>query len=283
MSSKIKSKLKVWSIAFDFCLVGIIVLTVLALGTQLFFTRGQYSTDLSNIDNWKTLASTFSFPLGVAGSMLAITSLVGLYHRSLQLSLQLEKVEDQLELAKKKENFTLYVEHKKLIIEIIKEKFASLKNENDFKHLNVELVDSVYLDEILAYQYFYPENLPTEMNLFDANLIAIKSSLDIKYLISALEYLKDKPIRKVGFVLTRGIRKEIAKTGFTFNLILYKDTASVAGGPWIINFFFDLNKVFITLKKLHVIDDKDTDKLTRLVSSLLYEANMYNKKTTELS
>ena len=128
--------MKFWSIAFDVCLAGIFVLTALALGAQLYFTFGSYSTDLRNIENWKTLASTFSFPLGVAGAMLAITSLVGLYQRSLQLSLQLVKVEDQIEisnkqfsksseqfelaqkqfsLANRKENFMLYIEHKKAV------------------------------------------------------------------------------------------------------------------------------------------------------------------------
>lgn len=185
MSNKIKSKLKVWSIAFDVCLVGIFVLTALALGAQLYFTNGQYSTDLSNIENWKTLASTFSFPIGVGGVMLAITSLVGLYQRSLQLSLQLVKVEDQIEISNKqfrksseqfelaqnqfelvnrKENFTLYWEHQKQIRSYIEEKIK-LRKANLEKVIKNE-IPPINFEFGRFYSVAFPENSPENMKNF---------------------------------------------------------------------------------------------------------------------
>ncbi|MDC3214822.1 hypothetical protein NQU47_19970, partial [Pseudoalteromonas distincta] len=63
--------------------------------------------------------------------MAAITTLIGMYYRSLQLAHQLNKVEDQIEIANKqfsksseqfelasrKENFVLFLEHRKAVRE----------------------------------------------------------------------------------------------------------------------------------------------------------------------
>ena len=181
MSNKIKSKLKYWSIAFDVCLAGIFVLTALALGSQLWFTNGQLSTDLNNINNWKTLASTFSFPIGVATAMLAITSLIGLYQRSLQLSLQLEKVEEQIAisnrqfknsnkqfrlsqkqylLAHRKENYILYCEHKKQLEEHCNRVMNGMRNR-----------EGIYfeIDYEKLYRIVFPENSYNKMENFSLN------------------------------------------------------------------------------------------------------------------
>lgn len=177
MSKEIKSKLKCWSIAFSGCLVVTVILPIIVFGAQLFFTRGTFSTDLSNIENWKTLTSTFSFPIGVAASMLAVTSLVGLYQRSLQLSLQLEKVEEQIEiannqfkrseeqfelaqeqfqLAQQKECFQMFVQHRDIIIRNID---SSLKDIFEgMSHRDREL--NVHYNETTLYTLLFPENSP---------------------------------------------------------------------------------------------------------------------------
>lgn len=103
----------IWHRWFKIFLWATIIIPIILVIAQLYFTQGDYSTDIDSVNNWKTLTDTFALPIAAFTGFVALTTLIGMYHRSLQLSEQLNKVERQLELVERKDNFQLYFEHVK--------------------------------------------------------------------------------------------------------------------------------------------------------------------------
>ena len=287
--------MKFWSIAFDVCLAGIFVLTALALGAQLYFTFGSYSTDLRNIENWKTLASTFSFPLGVAGAMLAITSLVGLYQRSLQLSLQLVKVEDQIEisnkqfsksseqfelaqkqfsLANRKENFMLYIEHKKAVKNRLDTYLNVLVSSCDALAERVEYLPGLELRNDRLYGRIFSQNTALEMTHF-----ALEADIQVFQLsASKIEEEFEKFVKLGASDIHIKDLDEIlniyAEVGMDINFNSYRDGSFQQGGIWLVSFFLDIMRATMALSDLKVLEGSTIqDYCIRLTLDVI-DANM---------
>lgn|GEM_PF-4963687 len=107
----------IWHRWFKSFLWATIIIPIILVIAQLYFTQGGYSTDIDSVNNWETLTDTFALPIAVFTGFVALTTLIGMYHRSLQLSEQLSKVERQLALVERKDNFQLYFEHVKQLEE----------------------------------------------------------------------------------------------------------------------------------------------------------------------
>lgn len=185
IEAKNQKDLERLSKTFKFFFYGTPVITLLLFVAQLFFTSGIYSFDPSKLANWQNFSSTFALPLGGAAALLATTSLIGMYHRSLQLTVQLEKVQEQIALSNKqfqrseeqfalsqsqfklaqeqldlnfrKENFALYKAHKDHIKDVI-ETVLEGKKAGPFSNLFETRVTHDVLYELL-----FPENSVQEM------------------------------------------------------------------------------------------------------------------------
>lgn len=114
---------------------------IILAGLQLALVGNQLSFDLTKLATWTNTEKVFALPLGAFALLAAVTSLIGLYHRSMLLNRQLEKVQEQIAISNKqfkrseeqfklsqeqfmlaqnqyglvfmKENYVLYCEHKK--------------------------------------------------------------------------------------------------------------------------------------------------------------------------
>ena len=136
---------------------------VLLFATQVWFTWDQLSFNPSELYNWTNFQNTFALPLNSFALLAAVTSLVGLYCRSLLLSQQLKNVEQQItisreqskradaqfELAQRKENLVMFFEHRKQIMEEI-DKLAQLYGKTKF-----------FIDTGKTYQKLFPSNSAT--------------------------------------------------------------------------------------------------------------------------
>lgn len=297
MSNFNDNLIKKWRERFDICVRLTLAVPMGLTALQIAFVGNQLSFDITKLSTWTNVEEVFALPLGVLALLAAITSLIGLYHRSMLLNRQLEKVQEQisisnkqsaksneqfkvsqeqLRLNQKKENFNLYIEHKKLVIGIIKEKLELCKMINP-RFTDDGLVDAIYIDEIIAYKFFYPDNSPIKMKIFDCDFTNTSSSLDTKLLIETIEKIAVKQIEKISIIPFWGGLEELAKTGFTFRLEMYNSAAGIAGGEWQVSFFRDLHRVFLVLSKLDVFDEDVSSTLLRESAHLRHRARELHK------
>lgn len=80
-------KLDRWDSIFKFFFYSTPALTFIVFLIQYFSTSGSFSTDIHSLDNWKTFSHTFNLPIGIFTALAAITTLIGMYYRSMQLTL----------------------------------------------------------------------------------------------------------------------------------------------------------------------------------------------------
>ena len=148
-----------WHLWFKIFLWATIIIPIILVIAQLYFTLGGYSTDIASVSNWKTLTETFALPITVFTGFVALTTLIGMYHRSLQLSEQLNKVERQLTLVERKDNFQLYFEHVKQF-EFKCNYLTKLYQKGVFKDYfeNFEASDLIIIDHQKLYGFVYPKN-----------------------------------------------------------------------------------------------------------------------------
>lgn len=149
---------------------------ILLAGLQLALVGNQLSFDVTKLATWTNTEKVFALPLGTFALLAAVTSLIGLYHRSMLLNRQLEKVQEQIAisnkqfkrsdeqfklaqeqfaLASRKENYVLYLEHSKRIREELKEKVEDgsafvATEEKNFGRINIEFNK--------FYEVCFPEN-----------------------------------------------------------------------------------------------------------------------------
>lgn len=207
-----------WRERFELLVRLTLVVPILLAGLQLALVGNQLSFDVTQLATWTNAEKVFTLPLGVFALLAAVTSLIGLYHRSMLLNRQLEKVQEQIAisnkqfkrsdeqfllaqeqfaLAQKKENFMLRVEHQKnvneLITQVINRLVSSIPN---FK--NLELVRYEYNIHRL-YSILFPEN---DTRNFDNTGTYIKSDVFLNYLTPLMVFLthiknKNKPILNI--------------------------------------------------------------------------------------
>ena len=157
---------------------------IILAGLQLALVGNQLSFDLTKLATWTNTEKVFALPLGAFALLAAVTSLIGLYHRSMLLNKQLEKVQEQIAisnkqfkrseeqfklaqeqfaLASRKENYVLYLEHSKRIREGLEEKvedgsvYLSSK-EKSLGRINIEFNK--------FYGICFPENSHQAVNAF---------------------------------------------------------------------------------------------------------------------
>lgn len=111
--SEEKAKLKKWRYLFKYSLILTFALPVGLVLLLIALNHQQLSFDLSNLNNWRSINDVYKFPFSCFSVGALISTLFGLRLRVLQTDLQLLKANYQIELATKKENAVLFVEHKK--------------------------------------------------------------------------------------------------------------------------------------------------------------------------
>ncbi|WP_283709812.1 hypothetical protein [Pseudoalteromonas prydzensis] len=173
---------------------------ILLAGLQLALVGNQLSFDVTKLATWTNTEKVFALPLGVFALLAAVTSLIGLYHRSMLLNRQLEKVQEQIAISNKqfkrsdeqfklaqeqfmlaqkqyslvytKENYVLYCEHKKQIEEHCEKIINGLRNR-----------EGIYyeIDYEKMYRYSFPENSYNQMDNF--SLKSVRTPFEITEII----------------------------------------------------------------------------------------------------
>ncbi len=209
---------------------------ILLVGLQLALVGNQLSFDVTKLATWTNAEEVFALPLGTFALLAAVTSLIGLYHRSMLLNRQLEKVQEQIAisnkqlnrsekqfelalnqfaLAQKKENFVLYLEHRKLIESGVKELLSQTKGFNFSE-------DSRFGEYQLRFDKFYelafPENAFNELKNFNLKSTAPHFESRYKDYIAKLEELHITAINKElnEQVLYFGLIEGLFSTGLTY-------------------------------------------------------------------
>jgi len=161
-----------WHNAFNLLLIATIIIPLAFLIFQVAFTWNEFVVDWRKIENWNAVISMFGLPIGLFTGLVALTTLIGMYHRSLQLSAQLTKVSKQLSLASNqfklaenqyelnytKENFVLYCEHRKQFIERCQSVLDGVNHTPDVK--------KIIVDYGKFYDLLFPENSPSAIQSF---------------------------------------------------------------------------------------------------------------------
>tara|TARA_Y100000588_G_scaffold394532_1_gene515532 strand:+ start:851 stop:1744 length:894 start_codon:yes stop_codon:yes gene_type:complete len=158
---------------------------IILAGLQLALVGNQLSFDLTKLATWTNTEKVFALPLGAFALFAAVTSLIGLYHRSMLLNRQLEKVQEQIAisnkqfkrseeqfklsqeqfaLAAKKENYYFYTEHCKKINEEVSEHINNLES---FISENKNKYGRFLFDFRIFYELCFPENKYDSMLVFE--------------------------------------------------------------------------------------------------------------------
>ncbi|MEI8705172.1 hypothetical protein [Pseudoalteromonas sp. B62] len=166
------------------------VLTYTFVFLQLALVGPQLSFDVRQLNNWVNFEKVFSLPIGLFALLGATTTLVGVYHRSLLLNRQLDRVQEQIAISNKqfkrsdeqfklsqeqfmlaqkqyslvytKENYVLYCEHKKQIEEHCEKIMNGLRKRSD-RYFEI--------DYEKMYRYSFPENSYNQMDNFSLNSV----------------------------------------------------------------------------------------------------------------
>lgn len=148
----------------------VFALQIVSVGSQLSF-------DITELSNWTNLEQVFTLPIRTFILMVTITTLLGLYSRSIQLSEQLrlsrlqqnlafeqlkltkkqsERLEVQLNLTLKKDNYMLYQEHKKQFNEHLNDLLKVSKE--IFRLLSPLKKEILIIYREKLYKSIFPEN-----------------------------------------------------------------------------------------------------------------------------
>lgn len=132
-----------WHFRFELLVRITFLLPIVIFFLQLFLTGKQLSFDVMDLHVWMNFQEVFKLPLGCFALMGAVTTLVGLYHRSLMLNKQLKKMteqieisnkqslrsEQQLKLALRKESLVMFLEHRRYIFDEWDSRIKQLKSD----------------------------------------------------------------------------------------------------------------------------------------------------------
>ncbi|QTH73182.1 hypothetical protein [Pseudoalteromonas xiamenensis] len=132
----------------------------LTLPLCVIFGFAEFITGLSN-EPYKS--PSLPYTQAVFQLCAAITALFGLFYRSLQTEEQLKKMDKQISIAEKKENFILYLEHKKQLNASLNYYMNDyLKVSKDRKWLEASY------DIDMLYMLCYPDNTPQNSSYFSS-------------------------------------------------------------------------------------------------------------------
>ncbi|MDC3188986.1 hypothetical protein NQU96_04480 [Pseudoalteromonas elyakovii] len=235
---------------------------------QICATKGSFSTEFSSLENWKTFTETFNLPIGVFTAMAAITTLIGMYYRSLQLAHQLNKVEDQIEIANKqfsksseqfelasrKENFVLFLEHRKAVRELVELHIEALIPMQKRFLKEHDHVSGIIVNYQVLYEKLFPENTVKEMKEFNFKTKNGKSNFLINELKIILLQLHNQQAITLDYKSIEPILAIFSKVGFNFQVTCYSIEGIEHGGIWLASFFLDASSAVVALYDLGVID-----------------------------
>ncbi|ETJ46323.1 hypothetical protein [Pseudoalteromonas agarivorans] len=257
-----------------FSITWIAPLVILAF--QLSLVGNQINFDISKLNNWETIEVTFSLPIKVFLLMVTITTLLGVYSRSLKFSEQLrlsrlqqglafeqlllakkqaERVEEQLRLSIKKENFMLYQEHKKQFYEKLEDLLQISKSTFRLSVLSEEENVLIFKDKL--YSVTFPENSPKSVeniSLKSSNIIYDKDSplLDLGLLNEVDRDMSDKQLEEKLRIFTANL------SNMGIAIKFYSKKNKKFDGRV---FYMDINRVITVLGSFGLIESTHKDAL----------------------
>lgn len=277
-STATDEELQKWKVRFKLFFYGTPIIVILFFVVQILATKGSFSSDFSSIENWKTFTKTFNLPISIFTAMAAITTLIGMYYRSLQLAHQLSKVESQIEiannqfkkseeqfelaqqqfsLATRKENFTLYLEHKKAVENKVEIYLNSLVRMCDALMAKLDFVPAidVHYDEL--YESFFPQNKATDVTHFALEVKEGSAKFAYSKIESDLKKVMSIPVKEIHINYLTEINIIYSGIGIHFDFNSYPGEDLDQGGVWLASFFLDVMRATMVLKSLGVLDSKN--------------------------
>ncbi|GEM_PF-3218219 len=235
-STATSKELSQWKRSFKVFFYGTPIIVIAFFIVQICATKGSFSTEFNSLDNWKTFTDTFNLPIGVFTAMAAITTLIGMYYRSLQLAHQLNKVEDQIEIANKqfsksseqfelaqkqfslasrKENYVLYLEHSKQIHEELKER---INFGNSYHFPKGGALGNLNLEFRKFYEYCFPENTYQGVYTFEHKAQTMNFEQKFKEYQAHLEELIPQVEKRLinGYELYASINRSLFDVGLSY-------------------------------------------------------------------
>ena len=277
-----------WHKAFMFFLSITFMFPLLLLALQLIFTWNEFIVDWSQINNWNSVTDMFGLPVGVFTALVALTTLIGMYHRSLQLTNQLDKVEQQLviatdqlnlvqtqfELTYTKDNFVLYCEHRKQFIEQCESVLDGISQRPELRN--------IIIDYTKLYTLLFPENNTGQVQSFFMTT-ARSAGLCRKDIPKITEC-----IGKINIELLINIEND----SFQYKGSLFHEVATILGnvGVFIQNkhyldekapfdsceiFLETIYEVSILLSRVGLLIPDDVTNIYTLISSKIKEIEIY--------
>lgn len=173
-----------WRERFELLVRLTLIVPIILAGLQLALVGNQLNFDLTRLATWTNAEKVFSLPIGIFALLAAVTSLIGLYHRSMLLNRQLEKVQEQIAisnkqfkrsdeqfklaqeqfaLASRKENYVLYLEHSKRIREELE---AQVEDGSAFVATEEKSLGRINITFNKFYEVCFPENSHQEVYTF---------------------------------------------------------------------------------------------------------------------
>lgn len=261
-----QNELDKWNKRFKLFFYATPLTTLSVFILQLYFTRGSYSTELNLLNNWQTFTATFNLPIGIFTALAAITTLIGMYQRSLQLTIQLKRIEEQFELAqsqfglsKTKENFMLFVEHKKVIKEsVTSEVNILLTATREVKAYRQSYKNGIEINFHRFYKNLFPKNTSESMNDFSLATSDKAKMLDFNsFKVELMEIKKD--YYHLSYTKVEKVITLLGKTGFLIKAHCYDEKEALESlGNWAANFFLDLAIIIMVCKPLGLISEENT-------------------------
>lgn len=255
--------------AISFSLTWILPLIVLL--SQFVFVGNQINYDVTKLSNWVGIEAVFVLPIRVFLLMVTITTLLGLYARSLQFTEQLrlsrlqqnlafeqlklaqkqsERLENQLSLYIKKESFSLYHEH----IQRFKDKLDGLLSvtKEMFRFSNLLEGESIVIYSEKLYAHTFPDNNHTEIK--NANLMSNNVIFD-----------EDNPIIKIATMSEVNTSLDDEQLEAKLRILVVNLTSiginikthTNAGEHFDARIFsIDLNRALVIIRELGLISDE---------------------------
>ncbi|MBM4950838.1 hypothetical protein HYO33_23255 [Vibrio parahaemolyticus] len=180
---QVKSAKDIYNVSFVLAICGPIILAAI----QVCFTWNNLTFDPTNTMLWSRIKEVFSAPIGSFAILAATTGMLGFKHRAKQLdlqqlgakkqatmaSLQFELASKQFKRIEYRENFKLYLEHRKWF----REQLETYKNKIISVSINNEPISDKLLfkiDENIVYEMCFPNNSTTN-GVMDIEMILDKA------------------------------------------------------------------------------------------------------------
>ncbi len=294
-STATSKELSQWKRSFKVFFYGTPIIVIAFFIVQICATKGSFSTEFNSLDNWKTFTDTFNLPIGVFTAMAAITTLIGMYYRSLQLAHQLNKVEDQIEIANKqfsksseqfelaqkqfslasrKENFMLYIEHKKAVKNRLDTYLNALVSSCDALAGSAEYLPGLELRNDSLYGRIFSQNTALEMTHFALEADIQVFQLSASKIEEEFEKLFELDANDIHIKDIDEILNIYAEVGMDINFNSYRDENLQQGGIWLASFFLDIMRATMALSDLKALEGNTIQDYCIKLTLDVIDANM---------